>query len=70
MQCHGRAGNRLGYGGGFYDRTLEVLRRQGPVAAIACAYAVQELPMIPAEPTDQPVDMIVTDQEIITPRKR
>lgn len=62
-----RAGNRLGYGGGFYDRTLEMLRREGPVAAIACAYAVQELPLIPAEPTDQPVDLIVTDQEIIIP---
>ncbi|WP_265499806.1 5-formyltetrahydrofolate cyclo-ligase [Paracoccus beibuensis] len=54
-------GNRLGYGGGFYDRTLEVLRESGPVAAIGLAYACQELPAISAEPFDEPLDMIVTD---------
>ena len=59
-------GNRLGYGGGFYDRTLEVLRESGAVAAIGLAYACQELPAIPAEPFDQPLDMIVTD---LGPRK-
>lgn len=62
-----RAGNRLGYGGGFYDRTLETLRQTGPVLAVACAYGVQELPLIPVEPTDQPLDLIVTDREIIRP---
>ncbi len=60
-----RAGNRLGYGGGFYDRTLEVLRQSGPVLAIGCAFAVQELAEIPIEPTDQPLDLIVTDREIL-----
>lgn len=58
-----RRGNRLGYGGGYYDRTLELLRRRGPVTAIGLAYAVQELPLIPVEPTDQPLDLIVTDRE-------
>ena len=57
-------GNRLGYGGGFYDRTLEVLRESGPAAAIGLAYACQELPAIPAEPFDQPLDMIVTDRGV------
>lgn len=56
-----RAGNRLGYGGGYYDRTLEKLRAAGPVTAIGLAFAVQELPAIPTEPTDQPLDLIVTD---------
>lgn len=55
-------GNRLGYGGGFYDRTLQLLRQTAPVLAIGLAYAVQELPAIPAEPFDQPLDMIVTDR--------
>lgn len=61
-----RAGNRLGYGGGFYDRTLEGLRRNGPVLAIGCAFSVQELPLIPVEATDQPLDIIVTDDAILT----
>ncbi|SMO51656.1 5-formyltetrahydrofolate cyclo-ligase [Paracoccus laeviglucosivorans] len=61
-----RAGNRLGYGGGFYDRTLEVLRAKGPVTAIGFAYSVQEIRAIPAEATDQPLDFIVTDREILS----
>ncbi|MFC7705258.1 5-formyltetrahydrofolate cyclo-ligase [Plastorhodobacter daqingensis] len=54
-------GMRLGYGGGFYDRTLEYLRAQGPVLAIGFAYAAQELPEVPAEPVDQPLDAVVTE---------
>ncbi|MDS9468511.1 5-formyltetrahydrofolate cyclo-ligase [Paracoccus sp. MBLB3053] len=60
-----RAGHRLGYGGGFYDRTLHLLRDVGSVTAIGLAFAVQELHEIPAEVTDQRLDMIVTDREII-----
>lgn len=60
--------NRLGYGGGFYDRTLEILRRAGPVRAIGLAWAGQQLPQIPVEPTDQPLDLLVTDRGILTPR--
>lgn len=53
--------NRLGYGGGYYDRTLESLRRVGPVVAIGLAWDAQQLETIPAEPFDQPLDLIVTD---------
>lgn len=60
-----RRGNRLGYGGGFYDRTLQLLRESAPVVAIGLAFAVQELPAIPAEPFDQPLDMIVTDRGVL-----
>jgi len=60
-----RAGGRLGYGGGFYDRTLEALRANGPVLAIGYAFAAQEADGLPLEPTDQPLDMIVTDRETI-----
>jgi len=60
-----RAGNRLGYGGGFYDRTLELLRANGPVLAIGFAYSAQEMGGLPTEPTDQPLDMIVTEREVI-----
>jgi len=56
-----RAGGRLGYGGGFYDRTLEVLRAERPTFAVGYAYAAQEAEALPLEPTDQALDAIVTD---------
>ena len=59
-----RQGGRLGYGGGFYDRTLAALRAQRPVLAIGCAYAAQEAEDLPLEPTDQPLDMVVTEQGV------
>ncbi|HSG57711.1 MAG TPA: 5-formyltetrahydrofolate cyclo-ligase [Paracoccaceae bacterium] len=60
-----RAGGRLGYGGGFYDRTLEGLRAKRPTLAIGFAYSAQEDADLPLEATDQPLDMIVTDREVI-----
>lgn len=63
-----RAGGRLGYGGGFYDRTLEGLRANGPVLAIGFAFAAQEADDLPLEPTDQPLDLIVTEQGVIEPK--
>ena len=69
MLAFDRQGYRLGYGGGFYDRTLESLRKSGPVTAIGLAYACQQLDLIPAEPTDQPLDLIVTDDGVLTPMR-
>lgn len=60
-----RAGGRLGYGGGFYDRTLEGLRAQRGTLAIGFAYADQEDDNLPLEPTDQPLDLIVTERGVI-----
>lgn len=51
---------RLGYGGGFYDRTLEQLRGQGKITAIGFAWDAQFIPEVPTEPVDQPLDMVVT----------
>ncbi|MGH1578403.1 5-formyltetrahydrofolate cyclo-ligase [Planktotalea sp.] len=62
-----RKGGRLGYGGGFYDRTLERLRARRATLAIGFAFAAQEADALPLEPTDQPLDMIVTETGIITP---
>ena len=58
-------GYRLGYGGGFYDRTLERLRRLGPVTAIGFAYSAQEIETVPTEATDEPLDLIVTERGIL-----
>ncbi len=61
-----RKGGRLGYGGGFYDRTLELLRSKRPTLAIGFAYAAQEAENLPLEPTDQPLDMIVTESGVLS----
>lgn len=61
-----RKGGRLGYGGGFYDRTLEMLRAKRPTLAIGFAYAGQEAEDLPLEATDQPLDMIVTENGILS----
>ncbi len=58
---------RLGYGGGFYDRTLEKLRALRPTRAVGYAYAAQEVPEVPREPTDQPLDAVVTEDGVLRP---
>jgi 5-formyltetrahydrofolate cyclo-ligase len=60
-----RAGYRLGYGGGFYDRTLEKLRTRKTVIAIGVAYASQEVPHVPIGPHDQPLDYVMTEREVL-----
>lgn len=61
-----RSGGRLGYGGGFYDRTLEGLRAKGTVHAVGYAYGAQEASDLPLEPTDQALDAIVTETGVIS----
>jgi 5-formyltetrahydrofolate cyclo-ligase len=50
-------GTRLGYGGGFYDRTLALLN----VPAIGIAYAGQEVPSLPRDAHDRTLDMLLTE---------
>lgn len=59
-------GGRLGYGGGFYDRTLEGLRAKRPTLAIGFAFDAQEANEIPLEPTDQPLNMLITESRVLT----
>ncbi len=58
-------GGRLGYGGGFYDRTLERLRARRATLAIGFAFDAQEADGLPLEPTDQPLDMVITETRIL-----
>lgn len=65
-----RRGHRLGYGGGFYDRTLAGLRGRRPVLAVGLAFAAQEVDEVPVEAGDQPLDRVVTEREVMTPEHR
>jgi 5-formyltetrahydrofolate cyclo-ligase len=56
-----RAGVRLGYGGGYYDRALERLRAQKVIRAVGIAFSGQEVAQIPFEVHDQPLDGIFTE---------
>ncbi|MEM8741171.1 MAG: 5-formyltetrahydrofolate cyclo-ligase [Pseudomonadota bacterium] len=54
-------GGRLGYGGGFYDRTLADLAQKAPVLAVGFAYAGQAVEAVPREATDVCLDAVVTE---------
>jgi 5-formyltetrahydrofolate cyclo-ligase len=64
-------GYRLGYGGGYYDRTLALLARaqtppanpsaRAPFQAVGVAYAGQEIPEVPREPHDYRLDAVITE---------
>ncbi|WP_425410285.1 5-formyltetrahydrofolate cyclo-ligase [Hyphococcus sp.] len=60
-----RDGGRLGYGGGYYDRTLEALRREGAPLAVGYAYGAQEVDALPLTRLDQPLDWVVTERGAI-----
>ena len=53
-------GFRLGYGGGFYDRTLKRLRKLKPIVAVGLAYDEQKVDAVPAESYDEKLDWVLT----------
>jgi 5-formyltetrahydrofolate cyclo-ligase len=57
-----RAGRRLGYGGGYYDRTLARLPGR---LAIGCAYAAQELDVVPAADHDARLHAVATERGVL-----
>jgi 5-formyltetrahydrofolate cyclo-ligase len=65
LACFDRRGHRIGYGAGYYDRTLTHLRAMKPVHAIGVAYGICEIAAVPYEAHDQTLDALVTEQETI-----
>ena len=63
MLAFDAAGYRLGYGGGFYDRTLVLLKTSNPsTLAVGVAYAAQQVDAVPRNHFDQPLDWIITEE--------
>lgn len=58
------AGNRLGYGAGYYDRTLAELRARGSVTAVGIAFEAQRVAALPVDGYDQKLDWLVTEQSV------
>ena len=57
-----RAGHRLGYGAGYYDRTLDALTER---RTIGCAFAAQEVETVPVEAHDRRLDAIATEEGVL-----
>jgi len=60
-----RTGHRLGYGAGYYDMTITLLRARKKVTAVGVAFAAQEIPAVPATPRDARLDLVLTEREVI-----
>ncbi len=57
--------NRLGYGGGYYDRLIEKLSKRKNIIKIGLAFSIKEIDKVPVNMYDQKLDYIVTNKHII-----
>ena len=57
--------NRLGYGGGFYDRYIQKISKMKKVVKVGLAFSFQKLKTIPVNKHDKKLDIIITNKEII-----
>ena len=53
--------NRIGYGGGFYDRYIKKLKKKKKILAIGLAYSFQKVKKIPVTKHDVQLDFIITN---------
>jgi 5-formyltetrahydrofolate cyclo-ligase len=60
-----KAGHRIGYGRGYYDRTLHELRAMKKITVIGIGFAVQEIEIVPALPHDEQLDCVLTERGLI-----
>ena len=57
--------NRLGYGGGYYDRYIEKIEKVKKVVKIGLAFSFQKISSIPINQYDKRLDFIITEKEIL-----
>tara|TARA_Y100000590_G_C15603316_1_gene970968 strand:+ start:442 stop:987 length:546 start_codon:yes stop_codon:yes gene_type:complete len=57
--------NRLGYGGGYYDRAIESLKKKKKIITIGLAFDFQEFNSLPTSKFDQKLDYIITNKNIL-----
>ena len=57
--------NRLGYGGGFYDRYIEKIEKIKKIVKIGLAFSYQKIKSVPINKYDKKLDFIVTEKEIL-----
>ena len=60
-----RNGHRIGYGAGYYDMTIALVRGKKPVTTIGLAFAAQEIARVPATAFDARLDLVLTENETI-----
>jgi 5-formyltetrahydrofolate cyclo-ligase len=65
-----RAGHRIGYGAGHYDRTLQQLRRSRAITAIGLGFAGQQVEAVPALQHDARLDYVITEARVLDFRSR
>jgi 5-formyltetrahydrofolate cyclo-ligase len=63
--AYDKTGHRLGYGAGYYDRTVQALRDRHAIVVIGLAYDEQEIDAVPAGSHDQRLDAIITDKRAV-----
>ena len=57
--------NRLGYGGGYYDRVIKKLSKKKKILKIGLAFSIQKINSVPVTKYDKKLDYIVTDKHIL-----
>lgn len=70
LAAYDRAGHRIGYGRGYYDRTLQSLRTIKKITVIGLAFAVQEIDIVPRLAHDEQLDCVLTERGLIDLRSR
>ena len=67
-----RQGNRIGMGGGYYDRALAFMKEQAnpSLTLVGLAHSIQEVPQISSQSWDIPLHLIATEKELICARPR
>jgi 5-formyltetrahydrofolate cyclo-ligase len=65
LVAYDRSLNRLGYGGGYYDRYIEKIEKIKKVTKIGLAFSFQKISHIPIDQYDKRLDFVVTEREIL-----